>query len=468
MSLKSWSLQARLVRWASVGSVALACALAIGAVWFVWSELHRELDLLAHEEVEELEANVRGRTFTPSELEQLLGKIAFDHPQYRFTWRIWRPAADAPLTTLGATPSESLPTSADAALAASPTPRTGVRWRTSELAARLVEPGSASAQTSDRLLIGLLLDAGPRRLAAGKGLAAVIAGIVMTAALAVVGAILLARRLAETLRETTERARALDVARGATPLAPDDAPLEVLALAEAFRESLDEQRRLYSRNLLLTAGMAHELRSPLQNMLGEASVALLRERSSDEYRAVLESQLDELRDLRQVVDNLITLTALREPGALDRKERFELGAELELRLAKSIALGSRRRITLELERDGDLLVEGDREALVLAVHNLVDNALRHASDGGRVEVHLHGRDDAVTVAVDDDGPGVPVSERAGLFETFRQSQGDSRRRGGYGLGLALVQAATEAHGGSLSVGDAPLGGARFELTLPRT
>ena len=78
MSQKSWSLQARLVRWASVGSVVLACALAVGAIWFVWSELHRELDLLAHEEVEELEANVRGRTFTLSELEQLLSKIAFD------------------------------------------------------------------------------------------------------------------------------------------------------------------------------------------------------------------------------------------------------------------------------------------------------------------------------------------------------------------------------------------------------
>ena len=213
--------------------------------------------------------------------------------------------------------------------------------------------------------------------------------------------------------------------------------------------------------------MAHELRSPLQNMMGEASVALLREREPREYRAVLESQLDEMRDLGRVVDNLITLTALREPGALARKERFQLGDETELRLAKEGQLAAKRGVSLDIERDGDLEVEGDREALLLAIRNLVDNALRHASERGHVEVRLQGAADAVTVTVDDDGPGVAPDARAVIFEEFRQAPAQSRRRGGYGLGLALAKAAASAHAGTLTVGEAPLGGARFTLTLPR-
>ena len=97
-----------------------------------------------------------------------------------------------------------------------------------------------------------------------------------------------------------------------------------------------------------------------------------------------------MHDLRRTVDNLITLTALREPGALARKERVQLGAEAELRLAKEAAAADKRGIAFDLERDGDLEIDGDREALLLMLRNVVDNAIRHAPDGGRVEVHLDG------------------------------------------------------------------------------
>lgn len=458
----TWSLERRLVRWITLGSLAMAAILSSAAVWFVRSELRRDLDLLALEEMDELEANLRGRTFQQEKLQRILGDIAFDHPDHRFTWRLWRNDIEAPWLTIGPEPRIPMPEARSDATGPGERVAEGVRWRVQDVAVSVL-----GAEPVESLRIGLQIDSYPRQRVAARGLILVLGGVLVTALLAVIGAELFARKLARTLRAATHSARQLDVARGEMALAPPDAPREVLALATAFRDSLEEQRRLYSRNLLLTAGMAHELRSPLQNMLGEASVALLRDRTPEEYRSVLESQLDELRDLRQVVDNLITLTALREPGALARKEQFQLGAEVELRLAKDVALASRRGITLDVERDGDLLVEGDREALLLAVRNLVDNAVRHSPDGGRVEVHLHGDAREIAVSVDDDGPGVPPAERDAIFQTFRQSQGGARRRGSYGLGLALARAAAEAHGGRLDVGDSPGGGARFTLTLPR-
>lgn len=459
---RTWSIERELVRWIAGSSLLMATLFGVAAVWFVASELHHELDLLGTEEIEELEANLRGRAFSRAELERILRVIADDHPDHRFTWRLWRPGEPEAWATFGPTPRLALPTSAAEAGALPLAPESGVRWHVADVPMLVPEEPELRA-----LRVGLLLDAEPRRQAASRAMALVLGVIGLTSIAALAGGVVLARRVGRTLRDATAKAREVDsVGRGGA-LAPKDAPTEVLALADAFHGSLAALRAQYSQNLLLTAGMAHELRSPLQNILGEVSVALLRDRDASEYRAVLESQLDELRDLGRVVDNLITLTALREAGALKRKERFQLGAEAELRLAKEVQLAAKRGVVLDIERDGDLELEGDREALLLAIRNLVDNALRYAKDGGAIEVRLHGGEEAVVITVDDDGPGVPPALRAEIFEEFRQAPVESRRRGGYGLGLALAKAAAVAHGGRVEVSDGPLGGARFTLTLPR-
>jgi len=115
---------------------------------------------------------------------------------------------------------------------------------------------------------------------------------------------------------------------------------------------------------------------------------------------------------------------------------------------------------------GAARVRGDRAALSRALRNLVDNAARHARSAVAVGVAADGAEAVVTV--DDDGPGVPAGERERVFERFtRLDEGRARGAGGAGLGLALVRAVAQAHGGTARVLEAPLGGARFELRLPR-
>jgi signal transduction histidine kinase len=99
-----------------------------------------------------------------------------------------------------------------------------------------------------------------------------------------------------------------------------------------------------------------------------------------------------------------------------------------------------------------------------ALSNLVDNALKYTPEGGQVQVSVAAAPQP-TVIIDDSGPGVPVTEREAIWRRLYRSD-SSRSQRGLGLGLTLVRAIAEAHGGSVTVGDSPLGGARFELRLP--
>jgi signal transduction histidine kinase len=110
-------------------------------------------------------------------------------------------------------------------------------------------------------------------------------------------------------------------------------------------------------------------------------------------------------------------------------------------------------------------VRGSGAQLARLVRNLLDNAARHAR--GHVAVSVEARDGEVVLTVDDDGPGIPADERARVFDRFtRLDEGRARDAGGVGLGLPVVRAVVERHAGTVTVEDAPIGGARFVVTLP--
>ena len=101
------------------------------------------------------------------------------------------------------------------------------------------------------------------------------------------------------------------------------------------------------------------------------------------------------------------------------------------------------------------------------VYNLIDNAIRHGREDGRVEVHISDPNPDVILAVSDDGEGIPVELRGRVFERFyRVDPSRSRETGGTGLGLAIVKHGVESMGGSVRVDDSRLGGAKFTVTLP--
>lgn len=243
-------------------------------------------------------------------------------------------------------------------------------------------------------------------------------------------------------------------------------PVEIADVVEALRESLTCIREESDRSRLLAAGLAHELRSPLQNLRMEAEVSLLRERSTAEYVRAMQQQLHELEELIRAVDNLVNLCAPPEARRARQAESFDLAAEVRLRLQPELARALRTGLCLEFRLPETLLFRGDRETLVLALRNLVSNALDWSPAGGRVELTVRSEGLHWLFEVTDQGPGVPLADRERIFKPFERGAPRPNKRVGYGLGLTLVRTVAEAHLGKIEVDSSPGGGALFRLDLP--
>jgi signal transduction histidine kinase len=138
-------------------------------------------------------------------------------------------------------------------------------------------------------------------------------------------------------------------------------------------------------------------------------------------------------------------------------------ADRTVRAQRSIA--TRRGVAIELTGEEVVgRVDGDRLAQVLT--NLLDNAVRHSPDGGRVRLDIGARDGETHIAVSDDGPGIPPGERARAFERFSR-QDPARTRGGAGLGLAICREIVRAHRGRIWIDDRPPPGTTVRVVLPR-
>jgi signal transduction histidine kinase len=225
-------------------------------------------------------------------------------------------------------------------------------------------------------------------------------------------------------------------------------------LATRFERSRARQRRFVS-------DASHELRTPLTAIRGQVEV-LAREQRPDatEVRRVGGIVLAEVGRIERLVDDLLEFARLEEEAALRPHE-----VDVEPFLRRLSEADPAPRVVLgELPR-GRVLA--DPERLTQVIRNLLDNARRHAGPQGRVELSASARDDRLVVRVDDDGPGIPATERELVFDRFHRSQASrDRGSGGSGLGLAICRSIAELHGGSIRVEDSPLGGARVEFEIP--
>jgi signal transduction histidine kinase len=248
------------------------------------------------------------------------------------------------------------------------------------------------------------------------------------------------------------------------------APLALLGLFTAAtligRRAAAPVERARLRQLEFTADASHELRTPLSVIEAEVNLALGTPRSAAEYRRTLERVAGESQRLRRIVQDLLWLARLDALPAGPAHQAIDVATVAESCVDRFRVVAAKRAISLSLHDSTELapIVVAPGEWLDQLVAVLLDNACRHAKDGGRVEVHVDTTDDEVRLRVDDDGPGFDKHDREAVLQRFRRA---SESPGGAGLGLAIAQAVVRATNGRIFLDDAELGGARVTISWPR-
>jgi signal transduction histidine kinase len=242
---------------------------------------------------------------------------------------------------------------------------------------------------------------------------------------------------------------------------------EVTVLAESFNHMLDRLEEAFSSQREFVADASHELRTPLTVIRGQLEVLAAQEHPpEDEVRRVERLAQAEITRLSRMVDDLLLLTQAERVDFL-RPEPIDLRPFVD-ELWDGLSLTAERRFELGPVPGGSL--QGDPDRLAQAVRNLARNAIEHTDEpDGQVRLEVETlAPDRLRFTVIDDGPGIPRSERERIFERFhRLDSGRSRARGGSGLGLSIVRAIAEAHGGMVRAVERPDGrGAQLELVVP--
>jgi signal transduction histidine kinase len=265
-------------------------------------------------------------------------------------------------------------------------------------------------------------------------------------------------RPVEDIRSEVERISSRDLHRRVpVPRARD----EVGRLAATMNRMLDRLDRSQQRQRRFVADASHELRSPVASIRQHAEVAKAHPEITSPD-ALADVVLEEDVRLQELVDDLLLLARLDEASGPVPTEEVDLD---DLVLAEATRLRAAGGPAVDTRQVCAGRVAGNRAQLERLLRNLGDNAARHAR--ASIGFALCHQDGQVVLTVDDDGPGIPATERERVFERFvRLDEGRSRGAGGTGLGLAIVQEIARAHGGEVELADAPLGGLRAQVRLP--
>ncbi len=240
-------------------------------------------------------------------------------------------------------------------------------------------------------------------------------------------------------------------------------PVELAELAQAFNAMLGRLDDAFQRLSAFSADIAHELRTPLSNLLTHTQVILTQPRPLEDYREALHSNLEELQWMAQLVNDMLYLAKADHGLLAPKREPLALEDEVDALLEFFALLADDAQVSLV--REGSARIAGDRGMLRRALSNLLDNALRFTPAGGQVRVRM---EDGARLVVENTGEGIPASVLPRLFDRFYRAD-PARHEGSSehaGLGLAITQSIVRAHGGRIFCESGP-GWTRFVIELPK-
>ena len=256
--------------------------------------------------------------------------------------------------------------------------------------------------------------------------------------------------IGEGLRELTVKVMPLD----------DDLIL-ILISDESETARVQEVRRDFVANI------SHELKTPI-GALSLLSEAVLSAKTDPEAVTKFATRMQhEAKRLTELVQEIINLSRLQDSDPLQVAKEVEITDLIHEAIDQCETTSEAKNIQVTLDAEGEAIVLGDREQLIMAIHNLIENAINYSPENTKVSVTTKTDGEIVEIAVADQGIGIQESELERIFERFyRVDPARSRETGGTGLGLSIVKHVATKHGGEINVWSSPTVGSTFALRLP--
>ena len=258
----------------------------------------------------------------------------------------------------------------------------------------------------------------------------------------------IARRGLAAVDELSRHAAKLSPLNLAERLPARDLPTELDGLVLSFNGALERVEQAYVQLSTFNADVAHELRTPLGNLIGQTQVMLSRERSAEELTEVLQSNLEELERLRTIINDMLFLAQADRGIRAANLEQASIASEV-LKSAEFLdMLIEDADVSLEVQGDADTRI--DRSLFGRAITNLLYNAIQHSEPHTTIRVHIEKAGHAVAIKVSNQGTPVEPHHLDRLFERFyRVDSARSDSGNSHGLGLAIVKAIAHMHGGTV-------------------
>jgi two-component system heavy metal sensor histidine kinase CusS len=268
------------------------------------------------------------------------------------------------------------------------------------------------------------------------------------------------------LRAIKQGAASVTASKLSYRLSQDEIPAELADLVKTLNDMLARLEESFRRLSDFSSDLAHELRTPISNLMTQTQVSLSKTRSVTEYQDILSSNSEELERMARMVSDMLFLAKADNGLMTTSAEKVALDDEVRSLFDFYEALADASTVKLVVQ--GEASVTADRLMLRRALSNLLSNAIRHADAGTTVRVTLETKEDTVRITCENTGTGIAPEHLSRLFDRFYRVDASRQRSSeGAGLGLPITQSIIHAHAGSISVSSEG-GITRFDMTLPQT
>ena len=279
--------------------------------------------------------------------------------------------------------------------------------------------------------------------------------------------IIIARRGMRPLTDITATAEHVTVSQLHERIDAAQWPQELVSLARAFNGMLDRLEDSFNRLSQFSADLAHELHTPVNNLRGEAEVALSRAREANEYREVLASSLEEYDRLSRMIDSLLFLAKADASQTTLAASPIDAGMEIEKIIAFYEAMAAEQDVRVTCE--GNAIINADPILFRRVISNLLSNALHYTSPGGKVSFSIRSVEGGTDVTCCDSGAGIAKEHLPKVFDRFyRISPSRHTKSEGAGLGLAIVKSIVDLHDGDVTIQSVVNEGTSIRLFFPAT